>query len=256
MFEVRNEAGEAEIILYDRIGKQKDFWTGDEKGVSAEEFRAAIKELSPKPLNIRIDSGGGDVFEGFAMCSAIQEYKGKTTAYVDGLAASAASYIAVVCDEVKMNDYALIMIHCASSWGSGNARAFEDLAARLRNTDENLASIYEKRSSLTIDQVIDYMNEEKWFSAAEAKECGLCTEVIETEQRMVACIDAEFAKAYRHVPQSVELKKTGLANRSEKPQGTTPSHQLPIIPKKVLDQNEVGYRVLAGKLYRKETHEL
>lgn len=239
MFEIRNEADEAEIMLYDFIGESTDFWTGEKSGISAQAFKEALDAVSPKPVSLRIDSSGGDVFDAFAMCSAIQRYPSRVTAYIDGLAASAASYIAVVCDDVVMNDYAYLMIHCASSYVRGNARDLEDTAARLRNIDANLAAIYQKRSNLTIEQVLDYMADETWFTAADAKECGLCTEVAETEERMAACIDPAAATRYRHVPE-------GISVRSEPPA----SHA----PRTVTEEAVKGaaYTVLDGRLYRKE----
>lgn len=239
MFEIRNEAEEAEILLYDNIGESTDFWTGKTSGISAQTFKEALDEVSPKPVSLRIDSSGGDVFEAFAMCSAIQRYPGKVTAYIDGIAASAASYIAVVCDDVAMNDYAYLMIHCASSYGRGNARELEDVAARLRNIDANLAAIYQKRSNLTIEQVLDYMADETWFTAADAKECGLCTEVVETEERMAACIDPAVADRYMHVPE-------GIAIRNEDGKSHAP-HTVTVEAVK-----EAAYTLLDGRIYRKE----
>lgn len=239
MFKIRNEAEEAEILLYDFIGESTDFWTGEKSGISAQAFKEALDEVSPKNVSLRIDSSGGDVFDAFAMCSAIQRYPGKVTAYIDGLAASAASYIAVVCDDVVMSDYAYLMIHCASSYGRGNARDLEDIAARLRNIDANLAAIYQKRSKLTIDQVLDYMADETWFTAAAALDCGLCTEVVETEERMAACIDPVLAQGYRHVPEAVNV-------RSEAGE----SHALRTVT--VAAVKEATYTLLDGRIYRKE----
>lgn len=238
MFEFRNEAETAEILLYDEVGEHTDFWTGQKTGVSAKDFCAALDEASPKNVSLRIDSPGGDVFEAFAMCSKIQRYPGKVTAHIDGLAASAASYIAVVCDDVIMNDYAYLMIHCASSWGMGNAREFEGIAERLRNIDTNLAGIYQKRSNLTLEQVLDYMDAETWFTADEAKECGLATDVVETEGRMAACIDPAIASHYKHVPAGVAVR--------EEPK----SHAANNITGKAA--KEAAYTVLDGRIYRKE----
>ncbi len=239
MFEIRNEAEGVEILLYDLIGESTDYWTGKTSGISAKAFKAALDEASPKPVSLRIDSSGGDVFEAFAMCSAIQRYPGRVTAHVDGLAASAASYVAVVCDDVAMNDYAYMMIHCASSYGRGNARELEDVAARLRNIDANLAAIYQKRSSLSIEQVLDYMADETWFTASDAMECGLCTEVVETEERMAACIDPAVANSYRHVPEGVALRSA--QEESHAPRTVS-----------VEAVKEAAYAILDGRIYWKE----
>lgn len=240
MFEVRNEAEKAEFIMYDRIGKKKDFWTGEETGISAEEFKKALDEASPKPLDIHIDSGGGSVYEAFAICAAIQKYPGQTTAYIDGLAASAASYIAVVCDEVVMADYAYLMIHCASSWLAGNADDMRKEAEQLDRLDSNLAEIYAKRSALTRDEVVAYMREETWFTAAEALDCGLCTQVTETENRIAACIDKECAELYRHVPDAVAVVA--------EPRKAAASHAEPNLDGK----DGARHVMLADRIYRKD----
>lgn len=239
MFEVRNSAEDkVEIMLYDNVGESVDWWTGEKTGVSAKSFKEALDEAAGKPVDLHIDSGGGDVFEAFAMCAAIQRYEGKIDAYIDGLAASAASYIAVVCDEVHINDYAYLMIHCASSWARGNARDLEDIAARLRNIDANLASIYEKRSNLTLEQVLDYMADETWFTGSEAVECGLATELMETEERIAACIDPAIAKNYIHVPEAVNIKAEA---KSHAPHTVTPDAV----------KKAAQVTVLDGRIYRK-----
>jgi len=241
MFEVRNEAERAEILVYDLIGERTDFWTGEKSGVSATAFKEALDEVSPKPLDIRIDSSGGDVYEAFAMCSAIQNYPSNVTAYVDGIAASAASYIAVVCDDVVMRDYAYLMIHCASSSAWGNARKLEDTAARLRNIDANLAAIYAKRSGLDVGQVLDYMADETWFTAAEAHEAGLCTEVAETEERVTALLDPRVVTEYHRVPEGVGVMAEGPA-KSHAGRTVTPQ-----------DVERASHEVIGGRIYRRES---
>ena len=241
MFEVRNEAEDrAEILIYDLIGESTDWWTGEKSGVSATAFKEALDEVSPKPLDLRIDSSGGDVFDAFAICSAIQNYPAQVTAYVDGIAASAASYVAVVCDEVVMRDYAYLMIHCASSYACGNARSLEDTAARLRNIDANLAAIYAKRSNLDVETVIDYMADETWFTASEAHEVGLCTEVAETEERVTALLDPRAVNGFRHVPE-------GIGVMSERP---VESHARRTVSPQ--DVERASHEVIDGRIYRRE----
>ncbi len=209
MFKISNQGERAEVYLYGTIGD--DFW-GD--GNSAKEFASQLNELSPKPLDIRIDSGGGDVYEAFAICSAIQRYEGETTAYVDGIAASAAIYIAVVCDKVIMNDYAWLMAHNAWCYTCGNANELAQVIERLNQIDATIRDIIAKRSGMTAEEVSDYMEQETWFSAEDAVEKGLCQEVVETEERMAACITQELASKYRNVPRGVAI--TGCERNSGK----------------------------------------
>lgn len=245
MFRIKNEEGSerAEVYLYGTIGK--DFW-GD--GNSAEDFAKQLSELSPKPLDIRIDSGGGDVYEGFAIASAIQRYVGETIAHVDGMAASAASYIALVCDKVSMNDYAYLMIHNAWCCTMGNAVELQGVIDRLNEIDKTICGVITKRSALTEDEVKAYMDAETWFSAEAAEECGMCQEVVKTEERMAASLDRTLASEYKHVPKEVTIADAepishpvsnigdGSDEASDNAQGKAPA-----------------YLLLNGRLYRKET---
>lgn len=234
MFQIKDKVDHAEVYIYGEIGKS--WWNED--ATSAEDFATKLNELTPKPLDIRIDSGGGDVYEAFAICSAIQRYEGDTTAYIDGLAASAASYIAVVCDRVVMNDYAFLMIHNAWTYCSGNADYLESCVARLRQIDETLAAIYEKRSTYTLDEIKNLMNEETWFTADEALEHGLAQEVVVTKERMAACLDSETAKHYRNVPDAISVK-------------SAISHPVNKLDEKV-EEPKASYLVIDGRIFRKE----
>lgn len=198
MLRIVNLAERAEVYLYGTIGE--DFW-GESK--TAQAFADEINALAPKPLDIHIDSGGGDVFQGFAMVSIIQRYPGETHAYVDGLAASAASYVAVACDTVTMNDYAWMMIHQTSAYAYGNADQLTGMVDRLRMMDQTLVNIYAKRTALDEDAIAEAMKAETWYSAADALAVNLCQEVIETEERMAAYIDPAIAAHYQNTPETI-----------------------------------------------------
>lgn len=246
MLKIKNEGTRAEVYIYGSIGKD---WFGD--GNSAEDFAKQLNELSPKPLDIRIDSGGGDVYEAFAICSAIQRYEGETVAYIDGLAASAASYIAVVCDKIVMNDYAFLMIHNAWTYCCGNADYLLDCAERLNLIDSTLASIYEKRSDFTLDEIKELMAAETWFTAQDALDHNLAQEVIETEERMAAFIDTEIAAHYNNVPAAISVRDNGQ-NEQQK----IPSHPVSKLNEKVDEPKQEAtatYLLLDGKVFRKET---
>lgn len=205
MFKVRDEAGTARatVYLYGTIGA--DWWDEDSSN-TAKEFAKTLEALDPKPLDIRIDSSGGDVYEGFAIASAIQRYGGETVAYIDGLAASAASYIAEVCGHVVMNDYAQIMIHKAWTVASGNSDDLLAMVDRLDAIDDNIAGLISKRSGMGVAEVREAMRAETWYSAADALDAGLCDEVIETKERVAACVlDARVAGHCRRVPASVAV---------------------------------------------------
>ena len=150
MFQVKNEAQRATVYLYGTIGA--DFWDAESSN-TAKSFAQTLDQLSPKPLDIRIDSSGGDVYEGFAIASAIQRYEGETTAYVDGLAASAASYVAMMADRVVMTDYAQLMIHDAWTYVGGNSADMLLAAERLDGVDAAIAAIISARSGMDVEDV-------------------------------------------------------------------------------------------------------
>ena len=201
MFRITESDERATIYIYGTIG---DHWN-EKKANRAADFASALDDLSPKPLDIRIDSPGGDAFDGFAIASAIQRYEGETHAYIDGMAASAASYIALMCDRVTMNDYAMFMIH--NAWGLciGNRNELREMADRLEVIDGAIADVIAKRSGMELDAVKAAMDAETWYRADEALAEGICDEVLETEQRIAACIERGIAGRYRNIPDDVEI---------------------------------------------------
>lgn len=201
MFRVKNEAERATVYLYGTIGD--DFWSPEEAN-TAKNFAKELDDLGGKPVDIRIDSLGGDVYEGFAIASAIQRYQGETTAYIDGVAASAASYVAVMADKVIMSSYAQIMIHDAWTYAAGNASELAETVQRLESLDETIAGIISARSGMELQDVKSAMDAETWYSADEAVGSGLADEVIETKQRMAASLDMTLLSRYRNVPEPVK----------------------------------------------------
>lgn len=242
MFKVKNEAERATVYLYGTIGS--DFWDMDSSN-TAKNFAATLDELSPKPLDIRIDSCGGDVCEGFGIASAIQRYEGETTAYVDGIAASAASYIAVMADKVIMSDFAQLMIHNAWTYTSGNAAELLVAAERLEAVDGIIAGIIAARSGMDVDDVRAAMDAETWYDAQSAVEAGLADEVVQTEQRVAACIDPAILSRYKHAPKAA-IDALAAPKPAEPEEGHGKSHAA-----NTMQQNE-GCRllVLGNRVYR------
>lgn len=202
MFEIRNEAERATVYIYGTIGD--DFWSPEDAN-RAKDFAQQLDGLEPKPLDIRIDSAGGDVYEGFAIASAIKRYGGETHAFIDGMAASAASYIALMADRVTMNDYAVFMIHNAWTIAVGNRDELRDMAGRLESLDDTIAGVISARSALEIEEVKAAMAAETWYGADEALAAGMCDEVLETEQRIAACVDRDMARHFKNIPEGVSV---------------------------------------------------
>jgi len=173
---VRNEAAtEATLYIYDVIDP---YW-----GIGAESVVKEIAGLDPAvTLNVRINSPGGDVFEGRAMASAIRGHKGRTIAYVDGLAASAATTIASACAEVVMGEGSFYMIHNSWSIVWGNKADMMDMASLLGKIDQAIADDYARsnRKGKTVADMVSWMDAETWFSAQEAVDNGFADQIAST----------------------------------------------------------------------------
>lgn len=162
---------ETEVVIYDEIG----YW-----GVTAKQFISEFKKIPQgNTVFLRINSPGGDVFDGLAIYNVIARHPGVVKATIDGLAASMASVIAMAANEITMPDNAYMMIH--NPWGISIGDAEEmiktaDLLGKLAGT---LADTYAKRSGQDAEKIAELMNEETWLTAAEAKELGLADNVVD-----------------------------------------------------------------------------
>lgn len=168
-YTIRNAAdGTTEIYLYGEI------W---EFGVTAEEFAAELAAITARKITVRVNSPGGDVFDGLAIHSAIKRHPAEITMHVDGVAASMASVVIMAGDLIVMSRSAKLMIHDAQGLTIGNAADHKrtmDLLDRYSNT---LADLYAARAGGTRKQWRDRMIEETWYDADEAVAAGLADEV-------------------------------------------------------------------------------
>jgi ATP-dependent Clp protease protease subunit len=183
------KATKGTLYLYDAIGD--DGWGG---GISASQVVDALKELKTaghSELEVRISSPGGSVFDGIAMYRAISEWDGPKTAIVDGLAASAASFVMLAADKVQAGAEAMIMVH--EAWGglfaSGTAddiiAAAEALATPLRKANDSIVSIYVQRTGLDEKKCRALMAAETWMTGEEAKAEGFVSEVLVDDRETV-----------------------------------------------------------------------
>lgn len=155
---------ETEVFIYDEIG----FW-----GVSASDFLSELSAVSTPRITLRINSPGGDVFDGIAIYNAIRRQEASVSVFVDGLAASAASFIAMAGDTVTMSPKSQLMIHEAFGFAVGPAEDMRKMAEMLDKTSDNIASIYADRAGGTTEEWRDMMRAETWFSDREAVGAGL-----------------------------------------------------------------------------------
>lgn len=171
-FKVENLSDtERKVLIYDEIGG----W-----GIQAIDFINEINSGDTKlPLNVYINSPGGALVDALAIFNAIKRYEGETTAYVDGIAASAASYICMAFDKVVMPKNTMMMIHDPISFAVGNADDMRETADILDKFKNAILSGYADKSGKTTEEISDLLSNETWLSADEALEMGFADEVIE-----------------------------------------------------------------------------
>lgn len=176
-WQVKNEVnGNSEILLYGPIAGESSWW-GDE--VTPRSFAEDLESLGGKDVTVRINSGGGDVFAAHAIHNQLAAYKGRVTVVIDGLAASAATIIAVAGDRIIMPSNALFMIHNPAIGLSDYYGADELLkAAEALNTIKgSIVAAYRKRCKASAEELAAMMDAETWMGAAECMEKGFVDEI-------------------------------------------------------------------------------
>ncbi|WDZ87193.1 head maturation protease, ClpP-related [Micromonospora cathayae] len=162
----------AVVSIYDEIG-----WTG----TTAKDFAAELRALDVDEITLRLNSPGGDAWDGIAIYNALRDHQATVHVVVDGLAASAASFIAQAGGRITMNRGAQMMIHDAAGLAIGNARDMRDMAEVLDRVSDSIAGIYADRSGRPAGQFREAMARDTWYTAAEAVEAGLADEVADPD---------------------------------------------------------------------------
>jgi ATP-dependent protease ClpP protease subunit len=155
---------EAEVFIYDEIG----FW-----GVTAGDFINELRDIKASKITLRINSPGGDVFDGIAIYNAISRHPAFVDVFIDGIAASAASFIAMAGDTVTMSPHSQMMIHEAAGLVIGPADDMRKMADILDKSSDNIAAIYAGRAGGAVEDWRAAMKAETWFSDQEAVDAGL-----------------------------------------------------------------------------------
>lgn len=167
---VRNadDTDSVDVLLYDEIG----YW-----GTEAKDFAQQINALDVSTINLRVNSPGGDVYDGIAILNALRAHPAVVNVIVDGIAASAASFIAMAGDTITMARNSEMMIHDARGFAMGNAATMAKIASMLDRTSNNIASIYAERAGGETTDWRAAMKAETWYSAQEAVDAGLADKV-------------------------------------------------------------------------------
>lgn len=186
-FTVNKKADEktAEIFIYDQIGV--DFWTGE--GVTPKSFISELRDIEKthKSLDLRINSPGGFVHDGFTIYNALKQSSLEINVYIDGLAASAAAFIAMAGNKIYMPKSAELMIH--NAWGMviGDAEDMKKEAAHLESLNSMIMDIFVERTGKDKAAISSMMNSETWMSGEKAVELGFADELLE-ESTIAACV--------------------------------------------------------------------
>ena len=155
------------------------------------------------PLDIYINSAGGSVCACMAIYNMLSRYPGEKVVYVDGLAASAASVIALAGDKVIIPENAFFMIHHAWASVAGNVYELENVLGMLRSMDEAMLSVYEGAAAISREKILEYMDMEKWFTGAEAAQAFHKISTVPSVE-IAAKADVETLAQFRNIPKGLK----------------------------------------------------
>jgi ATP-dependent Clp protease protease subunit len=178
-----SESGEPEIEFYGYISEFSWF----EDDITPQLFRRDLNEIGKGgPVTIRIHSGGGDVFAASAIRAMIMDYPGRVTTRIDGLCASAATYVATAGDVVKMQDSAFLMVHDPWTIAVGSVEDLKAAIDLLKTVKEGIIQAYQSKTSLDAETLAKMMSDETWMTAQEALELGFVDEIVTAPAKALA----------------------------------------------------------------------
>ena len=192
----------ADVNIDGEIVSQK--W--DDSDTTGASFRDDLKGLgNVKTINLHINSPGGSVFEGISIYNQLKQNKATVNVYVDGLAASIASVIAMSGDTIFMPENSMMMIHNPWTIAMGNAKEFRKQADDLDRVGEQSVKTYLAKSNGKIDEdkLRQLMDDETWLSADEAVNYGLADKILENNQAVACLVPDKFKSMFQHLPSQV-----------------------------------------------------
>ncbi|MGE7932123.1 head maturation protease, ClpP-related [Viridibacillus arvi] len=205
----------ADVFIYGEITQ----WAWEEFGeMSSIIFKEKLDEAGDvSTIKLYVNSPGGSVFEGLAIANMLKRHKAYVIAHVEALAASIAGVLIMAADEIRMPSNAMLMVHNAWTWASGNAE-------ELRKAADDLERINQSTMQMYLDKAGDKLNESKlkelldgetWLSADEALSYGLC-DVVEVANKMVASIDEKYKQQYTNLPKQLKELAPHIISAEEK----------------------------------------
>lgn len=193
------------ISILEVIGQ--DFWG---EGVTAKRISAALRYIGAEnPVTVNINSPGGDVFEGLAIYSLLAEHRGHVTVKILGLAASAASIIAMAGDTVQIAKAGFYMIHNSWILAAGNRHFLREMGDYLEPFDDAMAGIYEDRTGIKKAEIASMMDSETWINGESSVEQGFADEYLGSNS-VVAVVQNDHAAAAALRKADMAMAKAGL----------------------------------------------
>lgn len=197
----------SDIYVYGTIG-QPGWWDDPEGFFDAKQMRDGLDEADGDDVTIHVNSGGGDVFEASTMASLVSQYRqrhprAQVTTIIEGLGASAASYLGLTASRVLVAPSALVMVHDPSGMCYGQAADMRKVADQLDLVRDTIAGIYARKSGRAQSDWLAAMAEETWYDAEQAVESGLADAIDEGMPAIAARIDPRIANTWRHAPESI-----------------------------------------------------
>lgn len=183
-----NAEGEAHLYIYAPI----DSW-GEPWGVSAQNVVDMLRECTASTIHVHINSPGGEVFEALAIYNVLRAHPAAVVSHIEGLAASAASFVALAANCVVISRNAVMMIHDALAMAYGNAGELRELADLLDKMSDNIADIYGQKAGGGVEFWRERMRAESWYTGAEAVEAGLADEMTDPDAEPADPAEAESA---------------------------------------------------------------
>ncbi|TWD54537.1 ATP-dependent protease ClpP protease subunit [Agrobacterium vitis] len=206
------------IVLYGDVGDP--YGWGD--GFTPAQVLESLAQKGPGPLAVRINSGGGVAFDGMAIYSLLKAHDGDVTIYVDGIAASAASLIAMG-GKLMMRSGSMLMIHDAWGFSRGNADEMKETADILDKLSDNYANVYAKKSGKTVAECREIMKAETWLSAEDAVAMGFADGIIDDDEAKPAAL-FDYSQ-YARAPEAFAARVRKPPAREPAPQTPTPPSQ-------------------------------
>jgi ATP-dependent protease ClpP protease subunit len=176
MMDNKSDSESKKVVAY-MHGTVGAGWWGD---INARKTREMFDNIDADEIELHIHSGGGDAFEGIAICNYLRSHKANVTVVVDGLAASAASLIAMGANKIIMPSNTTMMVHRASTYAYGNADNLEKQAKMLRDVDDALIQSYRNRFNGEFHELEALLDNETYMTAETAKSYGFCDEIVDS----------------------------------------------------------------------------